>query len=103
MGVGSPPSLAPGIHCGAVGGQTSDNAVAKEDPTAIGRWWGVVRPWGLGRITRVTAEVLVSGSAQSGFGRSEVGGIAFNVEDHVTGMIVDCCIGMHGAVIEELG
>ena len=37
--------------------------LAKYIDGTIGRWWGVIRLWGLGRITRATAEVIVSGSA----------------------------------------
>jgi hypothetical protein len=49
------------------------------------------------------AEVLVAGGARSSFRCRKVGGIAFNVEDHVTGAIADDCIGVRSAVVEELG
>ena len=42
------------------------------------------------------AEVENAGGAASGFGEDEVGGIGFNVEDHVAGVVADFGLGVRG-------
>ena len=58
-----------------------------------GGWLGHVR-------VNVTQEI-VSTSAAAGSRFGEVGGVAVNVEDHVTGGIPDGGTGVRGGVIEQ--
>ena len=60
---------------------------------ASGGWLGHVR-------ANVTQEIVpTSAAAGSNFG--EVGGVAINVEDHVTGGIPDRGVGVRGGVFEQ--
>ena len=57
-----------------------------------------------GRLGHVRANVyqeIVSTSAAAGLRFGEVGGVAVNVEDHVTGGIPDCSIGVRDGVVEQ--
>ena len=58
-----------------------------------GGWLGHVR-------VNVTREI-VSTSANLGSSFGEVGGIAINKEDHVTGGVPDCGVGVRGGVVEQ--
>ena len=44
---------------------------------------------------------IVSTSAAAGWRFGEVGGVAVNVEDHVTGVIPDCGVKVRVGVIEQ--
>ena len=46
---------------------------------------------------------MVAGGARSSFRCRKVGGAAFNVKDHVAGVITYNCIGVCSTIVEELG
>jgi len=46
---------------------------------------------------------LVSSGARSSFRCRKVGGVAFNMKDHVAGVIMYNCIGVCSAIVEEVG
>ena len=58
-----------------------------------GRWLVHVR-------ANVTQEI-VSTCASAGLRFGEVGGVAVNVEDHITGGVPDCGVGVRGGVVEQ--
>lgn len=47
------------------------------------------------------AEVVVASSTATCLGLDEVGSIGFDVEDHVAGVVVHCCIRVGGQVVLE--
>jgi hypothetical protein len=77
--------------------------LAQDVDCPIGRRWWVIRLRRLGMVAGATAEVMVPSSVGAGFGSREVRGIAFDVEDHITGMITYGCVGMGSTVGEEVG
>ena len=77
-------------HVGHDAGNVVDGTV---ETRKSGGWFGHVR-------MNVTQKI-VSTSAIAGSRFGEVGGIAVNVEDHVTGGITDCGVMVHGRVVKQ--
>ena len=59
--------------------------------------------WGPCGIGGPVAEIVVPSDMGSGLGCCKVGSITFDVEHHVTGNKVENGMGVHGAVVEEVG
>ena len=64
---------------------------------AVARWCLKIFEVGLG------SEVVDACGVRSGLGLTEIGGIAFNVELHATGVVADSGVRVAGGVVEELG
>ena len=55
----------------------------------------------LGYVRANVTHKIVFTSTAAGLRFGEVGGVAVNVEDHVTGGIPDCSIGVRDGVVEQ--
>ena len=55
----------------------------------------------LGHVGVNVTQKVVSTSAAEGSRFGEVGGVAVNVEDHVTGGIIYCGVGVRGGLIKQ--
>ena len=77
-------------HVGNYAGNGVDGTI---ETSTSGGWLGHVR-------VNVTQEI-VSTSASAGSRFREIGGVAVNVEDHVTGGIPDRGVGVRCGVIEQ--
>ena len=77
-------------HIGHDAGNGVDGTV---ETRTSGGWLGNVR-------ANVTQEI-VSTNAAAGLRFGEVGGIAVNVEYHVTDSVEDCGVGVRGGVVEQ--
>jgi hypothetical protein len=78
-------------------GEDLVHGVAEDVDWSI-QWW-----WREGWIRGTVAQVVVASGSGAGISFREVGGIAVNVEDHVTGMVADGSIGVGSTVVQELG
>ena len=55
----------------------------------------------LGHVRENVSREIVYTSAAAGSRFGEVGGVAVNAEDHVTGGIPDCGVGVRGGIVEQ--
>ena len=77
--------------------------LAKNADGTVRRGWRIV--W-IGRLVRMrwaAAEVVVASGARARFGGSQVGGVAFDPEDHVTSDETHGGVRMSGTIVQEVG
>ena len=55
----------------------------------------------IGYVRAIVTQEIVSTSAAAGSRFGEVGGVAMNVEEHVTGGVPDRGVGVRGGVVEK--
>jgi hypothetical protein len=67
-----------------------------------GSIWGWRFGWGFVWMEKDGAEKMVISNEAASLGQAEIGSVAVDVKDHVTGDITDGCVRKGGAIIEQL-
>jgi hypothetical protein len=90
------------LSFGCTGNNFAEENLTEDFDGAVRRWrWGF-RSWGFGGIiSRLRAEVQITGGARASFGSGQVGSVALDVQDHVAGSESNSGVRMSGTIMQQ--